>query len=150
MKVYQPKVEITLIKVVQRDRKRTKVATGPQSVIDLTPMLSEGSVVRFSRGVSQPAGVFSVDFPDRAMAQSGDSLYSMIEPMDMIEIRMAREPHLYATLPVVFRGFVSSIKRSQKIGGDGKPLRRVAVSGRDWGGLMQAIQVFYKKDYAVG
>ena len=150
VKVYQPKVEVTLIKVVQRDRKRTQAATGPESIIDLTPFLSEGSVVQFSRGINQPAGVFSVDFPDRMMPQSGDTLYSMVEPMDIIEIRMAREPHKYPKLPVVFRGFVSSIKRNERLGGDGKPQRRVVVSGRDWGGIMQAIQIFYQKDYAVG
>ncbi|HFD88180.1 MAG TPA: hypothetical protein ENJ35_10975 [Gammaproteobacteria bacterium] len=150
VKAYLPKVEVTLIKVVQRDRNRPKPATGPDSIIDLTPYLAEGSVVTFSRGINQPAGVFSIDFPDQMMPQSRDTLYSMVEPMDIIEIRMAREPHKYPSgLPVVFRGFVSLIKRNEKMSG-GKPQRRVVISGRDWGGIMQSIQIFYKKDYAVG
>ena len=150
VKAYLPKVKVTLIKVVQRDRNRPKPATGPDSIIDLTPYLAEGSVVTFSRGVNQPAGVFSIDFPDQMMPQSRDTLYSMVEPMDIIEIRMAREPHKYPSgLPVVFRGFVSLIKRNEKMSG-GKPQRRVVISGRDWGGILQAIQIFYAKDYAFG
>ncbi len=150
VKAYQPKVEVTLIKVVQRDRKRPRPATGPDSIIDQTPYLAEGSVVQFSRGINQPAGVFSVDFPDQMMPQSRDTLYSMVEPMDMIEIRMAREPLTYPSrLPVVFRGFVSSVKRNEKIS-SGKPQRRVVISGRDWGGIMQSIQILYAKTYAVG
>ena len=150
VKVYQPKVEVTLIKVVMRDRSVTEAATGPDTLIDLTPFLGESGVVQFSRGVNQPAGVFSVELVDQASLQTGDSVYSMIEPMDIVEIRMAREPHIYDQLPVVFRGFVHFIKRSEKMGSNGKPLRRVIVSGRDWGGLLQAIQLFYKKDYAIG
>ena len=33
VKAYQPKVEVTLIKVVQRDRNRTKAATGAESIV---------------------------------------------------------------------------------------------------------------------
>ncbi len=151
VKAYQPKVEVTLIKVVQRDKNRTKNATGQRAVIDLTPYLSEGNTVQFSRGINQPAGVFSVNFPDVATPHAGDSIYSLVELMDVIEIRMAREPHEYAdSLPVVFRGFVSSIKRDEKMGNDGKPHRQVIISGRDWGGMLQAIQIFYAKNYAVG
>ena len=150
VKVYQPKVQVTLIKVVTRERSVTEAATGVDTVIDLTPFLGESGVVQFSRGVNQPAGVFSVELVDQAAQQTGDSLYSAIEPMDIVEIRMAREPHVYSQLPVVFRGFVHFIKRSEKMGGNGKPLRRVVVSGRDWGGLLQAIQLFYKKDYVIG
>jgi len=150
VKAYQPKVEVTLVKVVQRDRNRTQAATGPDSIIDLTPYLSEGSVVQHSRGINKPAGVFSIDFPDKPLPQSGDTLYSMIEPMDIIEIRMAREPHKYNRIPVVFRGFVDFIKRRETINHDGKPQRRIVVSGLDWGGIMQSILIFYKKDYALG
>ncbi len=150
VRVYQPEIEVTLVKVVARARSVTQAATGPDTLIDLTPFLGDSGVVQFSRGVNQPAGVFSVELVDQASPQTGDSVYSMIEPMDIVEIRLAREPYRYDRLPVVFRGFVHYIKRSEKMGSQGKPVRRVVVSGRDWGGLMQAIELFYKKDYAIG
>lgn len=149
VKAYLPRVEVMLIKTVQRERVTTQTATGAKDYIDLTPFLAEGSVVRFMRGINEDAGTFSIDIPDQPSKRTDDTVYSMIEPMDMIEIRMAREPHKYDQLPVVFRGFVSYIRRSEQISGN-RPNRRVIISGRDWGSILQSIQIFYKKDYING
>ena len=70
---------------------------------------------------------------------TGDSLYALVEPMDLIEIRIARESHKnsHKDLPIVMRGFVSEIRRDETMGPDGKASRRVIISGQDYGKLLQ-------------
>ncbi|WP_147432501.1 hypothetical protein [Pararobbsia silviterrae] len=65
--------------------------------------------------------------------------------MDVIEIRMAHDAYVYAglDLPIMMRGFVSSVRRTQAMGHEGKPKRIVSVSGHDYGKILQRYQVFY-------
>jgi hypothetical protein len=78
------------------------------------------------------------------------SLYAMIEPMDIIEIRMAHAPSSYEDrIPVVMRGFVGMIRRSRSMSG-GKPQRTVMVAGNDYGKILQILRIYYLNNSAVG
>ena len=68
----------------------------PSNVIDVTKWLGEGSVVRVQKSVRDGAGAFAIDFVDQLMAPLKDTLASLIEPMDMFEIRFAGDAYKYA------------------------------------------------------
>jgi hypothetical protein len=75
-----------------------------------------------------------------------DSLYALIEPMDMIEIRAARRPDKFAgtKLPLIMRGFVSSVRRSESMGEDGTPNRTIMIQGQDSGKLLQMFAIWWE------
>lgn len=119
----------------------------PSNIIDLTTWLGEGSVVRVQKSVRGDGGAFAIAFVDQLMNNLEDTLYALIEPMDMIEIRFAGDAYRYAgtsgqQLPIMMRGFVSEVGRDQVMGADGKPHRGVVVSGHDYHKLLQLIQIF--------
>lgn len=171
VKVYQPGIRVTLYKTVRRS---TLDGTNPVSqrfagqdeVIDLTPFLGEGSGVRTSKSVREPAGGFSITFADKPVkgGSSYESLFGLIEPMDMIEIRMRHDPpdligNLIApggldqdpTRPViVMRGFVSEVVRDEVMSADGKPSRAIVVNGQDYGKLWQQLQIRLMPGYVIG
>ncbi|MFX1716754.1 hypothetical protein [Paraburkholderia sp. A1RO-5L] len=114
--------------------------------MDLTSWLGEGSVVQVQKSVREPAGAFSVTFVDELMNGLDDGLSYLIEPQDMIEIRFAGDAYKYSggsgqKLPIIMRGFVSKVRRSQTMGSDGKPRREVHVTGHDYQKLLQLIQI---------
>ncbi|MFM0647032.1 hypothetical protein PQR14_22130 [Paraburkholderia bryophila] len=124
----------------------TSQSDSPSNVIDLTPWLGEGSAVRVQKSVREPAGAFSISFVDELM-NLPDSLYTLIEPMDLIEIRFAGDAYKYAgaagqQLPIIMRGFVSDVERDQRMSADGKPQRIVSVTGHDYQKILQLIQIF--------
>lgn len=138
--VYQPQIQVTLIKSIKR--------TGPATVnpakgetVDLTPFLGDQGVVRTSKGVAGPTGAFSIVFPDKLFSKTGDTLYAYIEPMDMIEIRWARNP-TGGTLPLAMRGFVAGIRREETMESDGTPQRHVVIEGQDMGRLFEIEQIY--------
>lgn len=163
MITYQPECEVRLIKAARR----AEVAPGGSatsrrvsglSAINLTPFLGEGSTVRTHKSVWEPAGGFVVTLQDRYLAEVGDSLYGLIEPMDLVEIRMARRPdqsgsrsagQLASRLPIVMRGFVTSVTRSETMRG-GRPQRHVVISGQDFGKLWQILRIYYLNNSVVG
>ncbi|MFM0165771.1 hypothetical protein PQR39_35745 [Paraburkholderia sediminicola] len=119
----------------------------PSNIYDLTPWLGEGSVVRVQKSVRDSGGAFSIDFVDQVMNGLQDTLYTLIEPMDMLEIRFAGDAYRYAgvqgqQLPIMMRGFASDIERSQGMGADGKPRRTIHVTGHDYQKILQIIQIF--------
>jgi len=119
----------------------------PSNIYDLTTWLGEGSVVRVQKSVRDPGGAFSISFVDQVMNGLKDTLSTLIEPMDMIEIRFAGDAYKYAgaagqKLPIMMRGFVSDIQRDQSMGVDGKPRRTIHVSGHDYHKILQIIQIF--------
>ena len=82
-----------MFKMVGRTRAGLAHAfTNADASIDLTPYLGVGGSVRTTKGIREPAGTFSLSFPDQMHKTLGDSLYGLIEPMDMIEIRASRHP----------------------------------------------------------
>lgn len=148
MQVYQPKLSVWLIKSVLRKDIVPGVAVSGRAnaspEIDLTPFLGDSGSVQTTKSIRQAAGTFSCMFPDKNFA--GSTLYELIEPMDMIEIRMAHEGEkINATtrkLPIIMRGFAGSPERTETIQG-GKPMRMVSVTGHDFGKLLQMIQLIY-------
>lgn len=160
-----PRISVHLYKTISRetvDGQRAVSARykGKDAYIDLTPMLGEGSAVRTSKSVREPAGAFSITFADKPLATgpggtvipvgaSLESIYGLVEPMDVVEIRMwgglGRKP---SVLPIKMRGFVSDVQRSQAMGEDGKPIRQVVVTGHDYGKIWQMMQIVFLAAYS--
>jgi len=156
----KPDLSVRLFKTISRESLDGNWAVsgryqGKDPFIDLTPFLSLGSSVRTSKSVRQPAGAFSISFADAASSSWSDgtleTVYGLIEPMDVIEIRMwgglGPRP---AQLPIVMRGFVSNVTRQRIQGDDGRPQRTVAVVGQDFGKIWQTYQVLYMTNYVDG
>lgn len=126
---------------------------GKDDYIDLTTFLSDGSAVRTSKSVREPAGGFSISFADQPQGSGSslETLAALIEPMDMIEIRMwggvGAQP---AKLPIIMRGFVTNISRKRSMSQEGKPQRQVTVTGQDYGKIWQIIQVIHLAAYSEG
>jgi hypothetical protein len=131
--VYTPTVQVRLVKLVQRSGGVAGLFAGARSEIDLTPFLGDTGAVRTVKMLHDDAGGFSISFSDKMDPVSQDSLYSLIEPMDLIEIRATRRPQNYVgqDLPLIMRGFVSSVRRPESMSNDGTPNRMVVVHGQD-------------------
>ena len=160
IRVYQPELQVSLHKTITRKTTNGKDATSQRfqgsadrMVIDLLPFIGEAGAVQVSKSLAQPAGGWQVTLADRSLESGGsfETLYGLIEPMDMIEIRMRHgTPATAGKLPVVMRGFVTDVSRAEAMGGGGAPQRAVVVSGQDYGKVWQIIQVNYFAGYLVG
>lgn len=161
-----PQVSVRLYKTISRKTLDGQTAvsvrySGKDEYVDLTPFLNLGSSVVTTKGVREPAGAFSITFADKAQsggiysgmgaASALESIYGLVEPMDMVEIRMwngvGPKP---AKLPIKMRGFVSEVQRAQTMSDNGIPSRQVVVSGHDYGKIWQMYQVLYLPAYAGG
>ncbi len=146
VRVDTPQLQIILQKKVKNQAGKSARYQGAQGTLDLAPWLTEDASVTITRQINAPAGTFQISLTDRAVFHDGtmDSLYGVVEPMDMVEIRMARNASDYssggAKLPLVFRGIVSTIARDESMGQDGKPRRSIAIGGHDWGKFFYVIQ----------
>lgn len=175
MKIYDPRIKVRLIKTVTRfagayvdEGKQTYDAAGNTAVsaryrkipevINLHPLLGEMGGVRTTKSVRQPAGGFTITLADKMQPLVMDSVYAMVEPMDLVEIRFCHDPSdaSYAkpgkefNPPVVMRGFVTNVTRDEVMGGDGRPSRRVVITGQDYGKLWQIFQIYYLQNFAMG
>ena len=154
----QPVFRVTLIKTIRRRNNQSERYSGLGKSLDLTPILDEYSSVITRKNITQPLGSFTITLPDKAIQpEQGafqDSLYGWIEPMDVIEIRMGRDLYLKDRstndIPIVMRGFVSSIRKGAAMAGDGKPIRTIIIDGHDYGKLLNIIQIFYQNAYGIG
>ncbi|EDY2030043.1 hypothetical protein GTB64_004485 [Salmonella enterica] len=130
-----------------------------EAFIDLTPFLGDGSAINIGKDIRQPSGTFNITFADRpnvsgqsmgpVLSTAGlESVYGLVEPMDVVEIRMwsgiGKCPN---PLPIKMRGFVTEITRSRQVGSDGRPVRTVAISGQDYGKVLQTYQIVYLSNY---
>jgi hypothetical protein len=157
MKVYSPRFQVLLIKTVNRKTVDGTTPTsqrfqGAKGVINLAPWLGDGSAINTSKGTRDKAGGFSIVIPDMPIDRHGlDTLYGVVEPMDLIEIRMQRTRGKFTENqpPIVMRGFVSRVTRSESLAG-GKPARTVTIQGQDYGKIWQMIQLFYGPSYITG
>ena len=158
VKVYQPQFRVTLYKTVQRKGLGGKAVTSDrfqgsvaQQAIDLTPFLGDGAAVRTNKSVRQAAGGFQISVGDQAHGSAAlESLYGLVEPMDMIEIRGRHALTGSGDLPVVMRGFVSEVSRHESMGGDGRPVRSVVIGGQDYGKIWQIMQIAFRADFILG
>lgn len=160
-----PRCSLRLFKTISRDTidGQSAVSTrykGKDDYIDLTPFLNPGSSIRTSKSVREPAGGFSITFADKAqesfesatgfsLGAELESICGLVEPMDVIEIRMwngmGPAPAEY---PVIMRGFVSTVVRPEAA--EGNPQRNVVITGLDYGKIWQTFQVFYLASYVQG
>jgi len=161
MKTFSPRAEVRLLKTARR----SELGAGLQAAaryqqlesIDLTPYLMEQTPIDVVQYIGGGAGTWSMTLADRMMPEYKETLYALIEPMDMIEIRMARSPHEYQgksgansyKLPVTMRGFVSNIERHRSMSG-GAPVRRIQVSGHDFGKILDILRIYYLNNSAIG
>lgn len=162
-----PQISLRLYKTISRKTVDGQSAVsaryqGKEEFIDLAPFLNDASSVRTSKSVREPSGAFSITFADRphdsvqgaaasASLSALETVYGLVEPMDMIEIRMwggvGSKPD---KLPIKMRGFVSDVQRVQVMGQDGRPQRQVTISGQDYGKIWQMFQVIHLAAYAEG
>ena len=159
MKVFEPKIEVKLVKAIRRldvvpGVSATTSRYLEQRDIDLTPFLAEFGGVRVTKSVREPAGAFSITLADREHGAVLETLYAMIEPMDLIEIRFAHDPSAYlgasgCRLPVIMRGLGSSVVRNEAMSSD-RPSRTVTIAGQDFGKVLQILRVYYLNNSVVG
>lgn len=156
---FSPRIQVLLYKTIDRTSLNGSVPVsaryeGKDTVIDLSDFLGDGSSVRTSKSVKEPAGGFAITMTDQPHLQWGEdaleSIYGLIEPMDFIEIRMAHDAMLGAAIPIVMRGFVSDISRSQTMDASGRPMRVVTITGQDYGKLWQMMQILFFPGNATG
>lgn len=135
IKVDSPQIQILLFKTTGvnfNTGSQYRGAAGAIDGIDITPFLGDAGSVRTMKGVDEPCGGFSIVFADRCTGEGADTVYALAEPMDLVEIRMARIPvGNSAKPPLVMRGFISSIRRPETIAPDGAPQRMVVIQGQD-------------------
>ncbi len=175
IKTYDPQVKVVLLKGEARssisysdlnapvgdDISDRYNAIGGQR-IDLSPYLGDGGGVRTSKSVREPAGGFTVTLLDKMFTDYGamESLYGLIEPMDMVEIRFCHDSKMMLTdncllewdgiIPIIMRGFVTEIRRDEAIGQDGRPTRRIVISGHDSGKILEIFMLYYLSNQALG
>lgn len=147
--VRKPSIRVLLKKNVGRTTVAggtplSKRYAGASTVLDLTPYIGEKGAVRLTKSVRAPCGSFSIVLADKIDLEVQDSLYTVIEPMDSIEIYISGANALGPSgPPIMMRGFVSKVSRPEGMGADGKPTRSVVISGQDYGKILQILQVFF-------
>lgn len=163
MKVFHPQISLRLIKIVDRtggsfkegaDGHATNQPGGTAfsarakkavNEINLVPYLGERGGVKTSKSVREPYGSFSIVLTDQPHPGTLDTLYSSIEPMDMVEIRFCHDSTKMKEKkpPIIMRGFVSDVRRDETMGNDGKPMRSVTISGHDYGKIWEIFRIYY-------
>ncbi len=163
MPIYHPQISVLLKKNIGRSNLANGLPasqrfTGTQRVIDLTPFIGENGRVVVRKSVRAPAGMFSVTLADKMPSFEAESLYALIEPMDVIEIRMALDTSVYAragyekSMPLMMRGFVTEIGREEAMvgGHDARPSRSIVISGQDYGKILTMMQIAYLPNMVTG
>lgn len=132
---------------------------GQQRTVDLTPYFGDAGAVQTSKSVREPAGGFTLTFADKINPEASDTVYGLVEPMDVIEIRFAgdayKQPQGAGTgnfaradrgqaplnLPIIMRGLVTDVRRVEAMSGGGQPQRSVVITGQDYGKIWQILQI---------
>jgi hypothetical protein len=149
MQVFQPQIKVLLVKATRRKEIADNMPVIQERYsrldnIDLTPFLGDRSSVRVTKSTRQPSGGFSINFADQPQKDFLETVYALIEPMDMIEIRMCHSPTAIKNgkIPLIMRGFVSSVSRPETMEGN-NPVRSVVVTGHDFSKVMQIFRISY-------
>lgn len=158
VRTYRPGFSVTLCKNILRTEgvsaRMTDATTGPWGGgrLDITPYLGDGSEISVCKNLYQPCGSFMITVPDQPIIpetgeSAADTLYGLVEPIDGIEIRLARSPEEYGgDLPVTMLGFIREVERDEVMTADGKPQRRVILHGQDYGSVFANIlRVIFRK-----
>lgn len=124
---------------------------GSYSSIRLTDYLGDNGNVEIVKTISNPMGAFSIQLADKplsgsAFSSSGqgainDSLFGFIQPMDWLDIQLSHEPGTAEEQPIMMRGIVTNVSRSETIGSDGAPQRIVTIQGNDLGLVFSLIRL---------
>jgi len=126
---------------------RVTITTQRGTTIDVAPLLGDNGHVTTAKALDAPKGTWEISVPDQPFKITptavADSLYGQVAPMDVIEIRLARNAHEYpdGKPPIVMRGFVRSVTRAESIGEDGTPSRMVTLAGDDYGCIGEIAQI---------
>jgi hypothetical protein len=96
VQVFSPQISVILRKNIGRATVAGTIAAsqrfqGTARTLDLTPYLGETGAVVVSKNVRDAMGTWSVTLADDLAPGQLESLYGVIEPMDVVEIRMARD-----------------------------------------------------------
>jgi hypothetical protein len=158
--VYAPQIQVLLKKNIGRATVGGNVAASTRfeatpRAIDLTPYLGDTGSVVVQRSTRQACGMFSITLADNFAPGELETLAGLVEPMDCIDISMAHDASQYAggKLPIMLRGFVTEIRRSEAMQGNGvnaKPVRRVIISGQDYGKILVINQIAYLANMTSG
>lgn len=162
VRTFDPQISVVLKKNVGRQTVAGSIAvsqrySGTQRTIDLTPFLGDRSSVIVDKSIREPSGMFTIVIADRmasgAPISQFESLYGLIEPMDVIEIRMARDTSKYSgyekSMPIRMRGFVTEPRRVETMTPSG-PSRSVVITGQDYGKILQIMQIAYLPNEVTG
>ncbi len=154
VKTYSPQFTVIVYKAITRadNGQPTRLQGGQSQRWSITEHLGDGSEISVSKSVTSPKGSFVITVPDRyykiAPSDGGntpagmDTLYGLLEPMDEIEIRLARNRAEYPNgLPLLMRGFIRTIRRVESMGSDGKPQRTTVIQGNDYGWIFEMTQI---------
>lgn len=152
-----PRCKIEVQKAItQPDRKgSTALGTVKGDILDLTPYLGDSGAVMAHRSMRSPVGGFEITFPDKPFKDGTsivDSLYGLLEPMDRVTLRMARNQSAYPGVdpPIIMRGFVRSVARQEAMDGGGRPHRTIVVRGDDYGCLLELVTINFWGGAALG
>lgn len=140
IKTYRPRVSIVLVKNIAIGSDLSARVANRRS-IDLTYFLGETGSIEIATSLYSPMGSFVITLPDKIDSFGGDSLYGLVEPMDYVEIRLTHKEVVATPMPIMMRGFVKSITRSESMGPEGKPLRFVVISGNNFGVIFNNFQI---------
>jgi hypothetical protein len=149
VQVFSPQISVILRKNIGRATVAGTIAAsqrfqGTARTLDLTPYLGETGSVVVSKDIRGAMGSWSVTLADDLAPGGLETLAGVIEPMDVIEIRMARDVSKYAGaferhMPIAMRGFVNEVRRSQQMTDSG-PRRTVTITGGDYGLILNTIR----------
>jgi hypothetical protein len=150
IKTYMPQIAITAIS-------RAKPAVndtnwGSYNTIYLDEHLGDLGDVQIAKSLTNPMGSFTITLPDKPLKGSGsgstnpnaainDSVYGFIQPMDTVDFQFSHEPGTLSEQPIIMRGIVTNVSRSETIGSDGAPQRVVVIQGNDFGLVFNLIRL---------
>ena len=157
---YKPNIVVWVTKNVHRINGVSTRVQSESVEFDLVPYLGEGGEVTVTKSIYQPMGVWNIVIVDKVPEGSTDTVYALVEPFDFVEIHMARSPHEYqprdnrntpaSRMPLLMRGFVREVRRVETMGSDGRPRRKVVISGNDVAAVFNFVQIYYLKAYSIG
>lgn len=158
VRVLHPDLSVKLHKLVKRETIDGTTPTAERfkdsdRTLDITKFFSEAGSIITHKSVRQAAGGFTLVFTDKPYGDGNalETIYGLVEPMDGIEIRMSHNHgHANRRPPIIMRGFVSEIGRSQSVDGNGAPMRTVTVQGHDYGKIWQMLRILFRPLNVIG